>query len=344
MVGDHVAEGAGSFVIPAAMSHAHSFRDSDLNVIDEMTAPDGLEDAVTEPEDHDVLNRLFAEIVIDAVNLRLVKNLLDVLVELARGVQVVSEGLLDDHAGPAAVLFAGQVRLAQLADNLGKKTWRDGEIKEAVALGPALLVHLFDLTFQALVGRGVLKIPLDVVDPLEKPLPGFRIDGRGGHGLEIFCQLLPERLGGESVGGKSDDGEFAREKIPLRQVAERGDELTFGQVSGGAENDHDARISSRTAGRSDWRRHHLPRRNLISCRALDVAAELIAHGREHFCGEVVLASRGEALIKRRGEHGGGSRRFDGREDGPSPLARIGNMARKLFEVGLLEQGDGGKVE
>ena len=61
---------------------------------------------VREPERQQVLHRLLAEVVVDAVDLPLVEDAEDRAVEGARGLEVVAERLLDHHAhrsSPSAV-------------------------------------------------------------------------------------------------------------------------------------------------------------------------------------------------------------------------------------------------
>ena len=82
MIRRHVAQGAGAFVISAALFDANFLRRGDLHAVDVAAIPQGLKDAVAEAKDHDVLHRLFAEVVIDAVNLVFVQDLLDLSVEL----------------------------------------------------------------------------------------------------------------------------------------------------------------------------------------------------------------------------------------------------------------------
>src|SRR5437016_8516031 len=69
VIGNHVAQGAGSIEITATLFDADCFSIRDLDVIDVTAVPDRLEDCVIEAEDHDVLYSLFAKIVIDSVNL-----------------------------------------------------------------------------------------------------------------------------------------------------------------------------------------------------------------------------------------------------------------------------------
>src|SRR5207248_5404472 len=103
VVGHHIAQGAGGIVMSAASFDADSLAHGDLNVIDVVAIPDRLKQAVSEAEDQNILYRLFAEIVIDAVHLVFVEDLFDSGVQRPGRFQVMSEGLFDDHATPRAV-------------------------------------------------------------------------------------------------------------------------------------------------------------------------------------------------------------------------------------------------
>ena len=69
MILDHVANDPGMIVVPAPQFDAEFLSDCDLNVLDVAPIPDGLKDRISKTEYHDILHRLFAEIVIDPVNL-----------------------------------------------------------------------------------------------------------------------------------------------------------------------------------------------------------------------------------------------------------------------------------
>ena len=66
-------------------------------MVDELAVPDRLEDAVREPQREHVLDRLLAEVVVDAEDLALLEVLLQLRVQLARRGEVVAERLLDDQ-------------------------------------------------------------------------------------------------------------------------------------------------------------------------------------------------------------------------------------------------------
>src|SRR4051795_13028541 len=67
----------------------------DLDVVDVVAVPDRLEHEVREPERHHVLDGLLAQVVIDAVVLLLAEDVLDDVLELARGLEVEDEAVID---------------------------------------------------------------------------------------------------------------------------------------------------------------------------------------------------------------------------------------------------------
>src|SRR5208282_4288377 len=100
------------------------------------------------------------------------------------------------------------------------------------------LVGLVDLIFEALVGLGVLKVAADVVGSLGDLVPEFQVDGPGSILGEFVGQHPAKSIGRVVVGGEADDGELIGKKFVLREIAARGDELAFGEVAGGANNNH----------------------------------------------------------------------------------------------------------
>src|SRR4030095_13776746 len=74
--------------------------------------------------------------------------------------------------------------------------------------------------------------------------------------------------------------------------------------------------------------------------ALEMAAELISHGRQHLAGEVGLAARGEALEECAAQHGRGRALLDRGGDGPAALAGVRDPAGVGLQIALLDQRDG----
>ncbi len=74
---DHVAQRTGVIVISAALLDAERLRRRDLDVLHVVPVPDRLEDRVGEAQREDVLHRLLAEVMVDAVDLVLGEDRLD---------------------------------------------------------------------------------------------------------------------------------------------------------------------------------------------------------------------------------------------------------------------------
>ena len=98
MVLEDIPRDPGAVEVGRAIFEPDRFRDRDLHLLDVPIVPERLEDSVAQAKDQDVLDGFLAEVVIDAVDLALVKHRVDERVQLARGFEIVPKGLLDDHA------------------------------------------------------------------------------------------------------------------------------------------------------------------------------------------------------------------------------------------------------
>jgi len=139
MVRHHVAQRAGRVVIIAAAADGERFGDRNLDVVDVIAIPDRLKKPVGKAQDHDVLHRLLAEVVIDAEDLVFVENAEELLIERMRARKVGAERLFDDDAPPRAVTRAigavlpRQAGLAEMTADRREACRRCGEIKQAIA-------------------------------------------------------------------------------------------------------------------------------------------------------------------------------------------------------------------
>ena len=105
----HVAIGAGRLVEAGALAEPQRLGHVDLHVVDEVAVPDRLEQAVGEAERQDVLRRFLAEEMVDAEDLLLGEDLMQLGVQRHRAGQIGAEGLFHDDA---AVLRRGRLRPA----------------------------------------------------------------------------------------------------------------------------------------------------------------------------------------------------------------------------------------
>ena len=99
MILHHVAQRPGLFVVAGSRADAFRFAHRDLHVIDVLLVPHRLEDAVGEPDDHEILNGFLPQIVIDAEDLRFVEHTPRHAVDGLRGGQIAADRLFDDDAG-----------------------------------------------------------------------------------------------------------------------------------------------------------------------------------------------------------------------------------------------------
>ncbi len=99
MVLNHVAHGARLVVEACAAAHPHCLRHSDLYAANIGPAPQRLKNGVTKAQHHEVLHRLFAEVMVDPVDLALLEVLRHLVVDrLSRG-EIVTQRLFEDDTG-----------------------------------------------------------------------------------------------------------------------------------------------------------------------------------------------------------------------------------------------------
>ncbi len=100
MILEDVSEGAHLFVEAAASADAEGLGHRDLHAGDVSSVPDRFEECVGEAEVEQVLHRLLAQEVVDAINRVLGKRLVQGGVEGLRRREVAAERLLHDQSRP----------------------------------------------------------------------------------------------------------------------------------------------------------------------------------------------------------------------------------------------------
>src|SRR5262249_10890474 len=141
---NHVAKSAGSFVEASAAFHAESLRGGNLHVVDIVAIPQWLEDAVAEAEDQKILEGVFGQVVFDAVDLVLVKDIEHAAIQFFCRSEVTAKGLLNDDANPGI----RRRRLCQasppeLLDDVEIHFRRRRQVKEDIASKILLRLQLF---------------------------------------------------------------------------------------------------------------------------------------------------------------------------------------------------------
>ena len=228
-------------------------------MVDVAPVPHGLEEPVGEAKHHDVLHRLLAEVVIDAVDLALLEHPAQLGIELARRVQIASEGLLDDHPAPPRRLALDEPRLPQSPHDLAEELRRSGEVEEDIAHGAMGLGRFVEDRLELGVGLGVAEFARLVVEGGADLGPQGLVHRLGGELVDVLRLLLAKLLVALFLARHPHDGELTREKAGGLEVVQRGHELALGQVSRRAEDDEGA-----GRGRPESGRAHdaaLPRRS-----------------------------------------------------------------------------------
>ena len=110
MILNHIARCAYPVVIPGAPSQSDVLGHGDLDMVDIVRIPDGIEELIGEAQRKNVLDRLLAQVVIDAEDGVLREDPVHHRVEFLGALQIMTEGLLDDHAPPLLGVALGQPR------------------------------------------------------------------------------------------------------------------------------------------------------------------------------------------------------------------------------------------
>ncbi len=229
---DHVAKGARGFVERRARVQAQRLGHIDLHVIDEVTIPDRLEQAVGKSKRQNVLRRLLPQEMVDAEDLLLREHLVQLRVQRHRAREIRAEGLL--HHDARALHELG---LAQQAHRGQGSIGRHAQIVEPPALsleGPLGSLHGGPERLRS--GR-----QRDVVQTLREAVPVIVLRLARGELVQRLLCTRAETLGIEVV-ERHADHPAAGDEADAGQVEESGQQLAPRQVAGGSHEHDDMRI------------------------------------------------------------------------------------------------------
>ena len=221
VVDHHVAERADRVVEVAAVVDPEVLRHRDLDRRHVVAVPDRLERRVREPQVEDLRQAHLAEEVVDPVQLGLVDVRMDLLVELARGREVVPERLLDDDARVLGQPGAGEAR-----DDGAEQERRDLEVEDRLPDGA-------DRGGEPLERVGIAEIALDVAQSRREALEGRVVDrpAGGDRGVGVLAQVVEA-----PVVDRYADDRAVEHAAPLQPV-ERPERHHLRKVAGDAERD-----------------------------------------------------------------------------------------------------------
>src|SRR5579862_3869715 len=232
MVDDDVPQSADRIVEAASVLDPEALRHRDLHRGEVVAVPDGLEHRVVEAQVQDLVEAHLPEVVVDAIELRLVDVLVQLGGERAGGIEVVSERLLDDD--PRRLRQPGP---AQTLDDGREETGRCLEIEDRK-------LRLPDDLRQPLVRRRVAEVAGDVVEPSREATEDVLVDLLAGR-LDRRARALAKLADGQIVDGDPDDR--AVEEAAQVEPVERPERHHAGEVAGDPEGDEDVRGLSQRA-------------------------------------------------------------------------------------------------
>jgi hypothetical protein len=156
----------------------------------------------------DVLDRLFAEIVVDAVDLRFTQTARHQLrVELTRRRQVVAERLFDDDPTPALVL-AGESGGGKAIDHARKQIRRRRKVEQVVRRRLPRAANRGERRRHRLIERRIVELAGQVVQPFVDAPPLVRVERLALGGAHALAHLRPVGGGVDRRPGHAQDGKL----------------------------------------------------------------------------------------------------------------------------------------
>ncbi len=193
VVDDDVAQRAHRVVEVSPVLDPEVLRHRDLDALDVVPVPDRLEHRVREPDVEDLLDAHLSEEVVDPVDLRLLQVRVELVGELARGLTVVPERLLDDDSAGL-----DQPCVRQAFHDATEQEGRDLEVEDRH-------VRALDRLADALVGRVVAEVALDIGHAAREPVEHRGVDLLAGGGLDRRLCPVAELIHGPVVDRDADD-------------------------------------------------------------------------------------------------------------------------------------------
>ena len=109
-------------------------------MVDVVAIPDRLQQPVGKAQNHDVLHRFLAEIMIDAKNLTLVEVSPENAIKLFGGFEIRPKRLFDHHSAPMIALLMHETGVAQALDHTHERTRGYRKVKQVIAVGAGLSI------------------------------------------------------------------------------------------------------------------------------------------------------------------------------------------------------------
>ena len=211
-------------------------------MVDVAAVPIRFKQRIGKPEHHHVLGGLFSKVVVDPVGIFLLESAVDHFVQMVRTLEIFSKRLFANHTRPFPRSGFVQARRSKLLHDLVKELRSRREVKETIGSRAPFFVELIEFGFEAFVAFRVLKLASVIVNGLSEATPEFVAVALAGVLLVGRFQFGPEHVIRFVPASKSDHLELRRQVATGRDIVERGDQLSVGQIARGSENDKRARL------------------------------------------------------------------------------------------------------
>ena len=180
MIGNHILQRPGALIKRPPPFNAHGFSGGDLYRVDVAGIPEGLEDTIAEPGDHDVPDCLLAQEMVDPIDLAFAHVGVNFGVERLGRRDVVAERLFDHHATKAAGGLREQAGFSQALNDDVEEAGRHGEVEDHRSRAEG-----FQPRGQGFIRRLVLHIRLLVENARRQTTPRGFVD-RGEAELTVL--------------------------------------------------------------------------------------------------------------------------------------------------------------
>ena len=220
MVLDHVAQLAGLVEVAPAAFDSDLFGDGDLHMGDGILVPLGFEQAVGETQGDQVLHRFLAQVVVDAVDPALWEEPSHSIIDPARRLQVVANGLLQHHSGAC-----GQPGLVEVFADGPVHRRSGGEVGNQRQLARQLLG-------QGLIALGLEEIQVLVAQPGEETAQRGGLDiGLGHMPAQVRLDAVQVALRATGLAGQRQQAGFRVQQVGPVELIEGRKQLAQCQVA-----------------------------------------------------------------------------------------------------------------
>ncbi len=219
-------------------------------MIDMGGIPQRLKEHIGEAQNHQVLDRLLAEIMVDAENLIFAKGPGDRVIDGGCGIKVPANRLFDDDPG----LRGDKPELADAGANIAEQFRPDGQVEGANPVGAAGKRR--SQVAPALTGGGVERhIGNGLDEPFHRRFVALVLVDEFAERLAGHC---PEFLVGQGAARSADHPAIIGNLTIGKAMIKRRQQLAPGQVAGAADDDVIERLNGDDAVSHwrfpDWRR------------------------------------------------------------------------------------------